>query len=75
MFICRIEINFNINHSVSEDAFDEELGDEMNEVKSKPSFEVDIIRGDIHLGFTCSFMDDVGNDEEEPGRFFNIAVE
>lgn len=29
---------------------------EFAEMRSKPQFEVDLVRGDMTLGFTCSFL-------------------
>ncbi|XP_072949621.1 complement component 1 Q subcomponent-binding protein, mitochondrial isoform X2 [Epargyreus clarus] len=57
-----IKITFNVNHTVDSDDMGE--GDvqqekqEFAEMRSKPQFEVDIIRGDSTLGFTCSFLQD-----------------
>ncbi|XP_053691674.1 complement component 1 Q subcomponent-binding protein, mitochondrial, partial [Sabethes cyaneus] len=56
----KILISFNINHTV--DAEDEAeitaSGDkpEFAEMKSKPQFEVDIVKGTQTLSFTCSFL-------------------
>ncbi|XP_055547356.1 complement component 1 Q subcomponent-binding protein, mitochondrial isoform X2 [Wyeomyia smithii] len=56
----KIIISFNINHTV--DAEDEaEINPaadkpEFAEMKSKPQFEVDIVRGSRTLSFTCSFL-------------------
>lgn len=62
----KIQVNFNINHTV--DVADErELeSDEkvMAEMKSTPNFEVDIIRGGKTLSFTCSFLKGVPEEEE-----------
>ncbi|XP_011874692.1 PREDICTED: complement component 1 Q subcomponent-binding protein, mitochondrial isoform X2 [Vollenhovia emeryi] len=54
-----IHISFNVNHTVDADA-DEEVNPnndnvEVGEMKSKPTFMVDIVRGNQTLGFTCSF--------------------
>ncbi|XP_063364508.1 complement component 1 Q subcomponent-binding protein, mitochondrial isoform X1 [Cydia amplana] len=57
-----INVTFNVNHTVDSDDFGE--GDaqpekqEFSEMRSKPQFEVDIVRGDTTLGFTCSFLQD-----------------
>lgn len=55
----RIEVNFNVNHSVDTDA-EPEIHQNMDkpevELKSKPTFEVDIKRGNRTMGFTCSFV-------------------
>lgn len=54
-----IHISFNVNHTVDADAeadIDPRQDDvELGEMKSKPTFTVDIIRGNQTLGFTCSF--------------------
>lgn len=48
-----------MNHTVDADAeadIDPRQDDvELGEMKSKPTFTVDIIRGNQTLGFTCSF--------------------
>ncbi|KAL0118235.1 hypothetical protein PUN28_009111 [Cardiocondyla obscurior] len=59
-----IHISFNVNHTVDADT-DEDLNSnsdnvEIGEMKSKPTFTVDIIRGDQTLGFTCSFNNQPG---------------
>ncbi|XP_053962441.1 complement component 1 Q subcomponent-binding protein, mitochondrial [Anastrepha ludens] len=57
----KIVINFNVNHTV--DTEDEpELNPnaekaEIGEMRSKPRFEVDIIKGNTTLSFTCSFLE------------------
>uniref|UniRef100_A0A1B6CV40 Complement component 1 Q subcomponent-binding protein, mitochondrial n=1 Tax=Clastoptera arizonana TaxID=38151 RepID=A0A1B6CV40_9HEMI len=62
-----IEINFNVNHSVDTDA-EPEITPSSDKadvaLKSKPTFEVDIKRGNTTLGFTCSFI--TGQSEESP---------
>ncbi|XP_055852049.1 complement component 1 Q subcomponent-binding protein, mitochondrial [Episyrphus balteatus] len=58
----KIIISFNVNHTV--DADDEspevDMGSsekpDMAEMRSKPTFEVDIIKGNTTLSFTCSFL-------------------
>ncbi|XP_066584479.1 complement component 1 Q subcomponent-binding protein, mitochondrial [Prorops nasuta] len=60
----KIQISFNVNHTVDADTEPEidtssdkaEIGD----MKSKPTFEVDIVRGKQTLGFTCSFNNVAG---------------
>ncbi|XP_031833609.1 complement C1q binding protein P32 [Nomia melanderi] len=63
-----IKISFNINHTVDTDP-DEQLDinrtaidDSANigEMKSKPNFTVDILRGNQTLGFTCSYNNEPG---------------
>lgn len=64
MFPARIHISFNVNHTVDTDTeaeVDPRQDDvEIGEMKSKPNFMVDIIRGDQTLGFTCSFNNEPG---------------
>lgn len=57
----KIVVSFNVNHTVdTEDDGEtvEETSDnnQLGEMKSKPNFEVDIIRGKQTLSFTCSFL-------------------
>ncbi|XP_050437301.1 complement component 1 Q subcomponent-binding protein, mitochondrial [Adelges cooleyi] len=47
-----ITVKFNINHSVQEEEIE---GSEKISLRSKPDFEVDIIRGNVTLGFNCSY--------------------
>lgn len=59
-----IRISFNVNHTVDADA-EPEISPEndnadIGEMKSKPSFSVDIVRGNQTLGFTCSFNNEPG---------------
>ncbi|XP_076164832.1 complement C1q binding protein P32 isoform X2 [Ptiloglossa arizonensis] len=59
-----IEISFNINHTVdSETDPDFELNKsnpDVNEMKSKPNFVINIMRGNQTLSFTCSFNSNPG---------------
>jgi complement component 1 Q subcomponent-binding protein, mitochondrial len=61
-------ISFNINHTV--DAENEPEAEpnadkpEFAEMKSKPTFEVDIIKSDQTLSFTCSFLQGVAEEGE-----------
>lgn len=57
----RITIKFNVNHTVDADQ-DNELEapeSEANDdaIKSKPNFEVDVVRGGTTLSFTCQFLE------------------
>lgn len=61
-------VKFNVNHTVDDDepeAFENEQrseknqdqeNDEADNIKSKPNFEVDIVRNGTTLSFTCSFL-------------------
>ncbi|KAL1452095.1 hypothetical protein WDU94_006407 [Cyamophila willieti] len=55
----KIEIHFNVNHSVDADAepqIDPSMDEPEVEMKSKPTFEVNFIKGKTTLGFTCTFI-------------------
>lgn len=62
-----INISFNVNHTVDSEPSDADEGNsekqEFTEMRSKPQFEVDIVRGKSTLSFTCSFLQDA-----EPGQ-------
>uniref|UniRef100_A0A1L8EDH7 Putative complement component 1 n=2 Tax=Haematobia irritans TaxID=7368 RepID=A0A1L8EDH7_HAEIR len=57
----KIVINFNVNHTVDTDEEPEinPTADkpDMGEMRSKPQFEVDIVKGNTTLSFTCSFLE------------------
>ncbi|XP_061383833.1 complement component 1 Q subcomponent-binding protein, mitochondrial isoform X1 [Danaus plexippus] len=56
-----VRITFNVNHTVDTEDFGDEAQQEkqeFSEMRSKPQFEVDLVRGDTTLGFTCSFLQD-----------------
>ncbi|KAJ2937988.1 hypothetical protein O0L34_g14442 [Tuta absoluta] len=63
-----VRITFNVNHTVDSDDLDSEVGaggagsvpekQEFAEMRSKPQFEVDLVRGGTTLGFTCSFLNE-----------------
>ncbi|XP_043486548.1 complement component 1 Q subcomponent-binding protein, mitochondrial [Polistes fuscatus] len=59
-----IIVSFNINHTVdnnTEPEIDPQSDQaDIGEMKSKPSFTVDIIKGNQTLGFTCSFNTEPG---------------
>lgn len=65
---CRISINFNVNHTV--DTEDEPEIDttadkpDVGEMRSKPRFEVDLVRGDQTVSFTCSFLEEPAQEGE-----------
>lgn len=60
LFDYRIAIKFNINHSVTEE---ETEGVDKVALRSKPDFEIDITRGDVILGFNCSYANNFDNTE------------
>lgn len=59
-----IKVSFNINHTVDSESEPEieETNDnpDIGDMKSKPTFTVDIKRGNQTLGFTCSFNNEPG---------------
>jgi len=63
-----IKISFNVNHSVDTDAEPEIHSNldkpELGELKSKPAFKVEIVRGKTTFSVLCSF---VGPNEQEEG--------
>ena len=58
----KITIRLNVNHTV-DSAVPDDGTEEAPEMKSKPSFDVHIVRGEKTLSFSCSF---VPEDEAEP---------
>lgn len=64
----RIKISFNVNHTVDTDIepqLNENLDKpELGELKSKPNFRVDLVRGNTTLSLLCSF---VGPNEQDDG--------
>ncbi|XP_026739140.1 complement component 1 Q subcomponent-binding protein, mitochondrial isoform X1 [Trichoplusia ni] len=64
-----IRITFNVNHTVDSDELEGESQPEKQEfaeMRSRPQFEVDLVRGDTTLGFTCSYLQEpptAGSDE------------
>lgn len=64
----KIVISFNINHTVDTDDETEanQSADkrEFSEMRSKPQFEVDIVKTSQTLSFTCSFLQSEAQDDE-----------
>lgn len=63
----RIKISFNVNHSVDTD-MEPEITDKMDkpdvgELKSKPAFKVDLVRGNTTISLFCSFINTQDQDE------------
>lgn len=72
-------MSFNINHTVDAEDDHEVENEEstseksqMAEMKSKPNFEVDIVRGGTTLSFTCSFLQGAPS-EGEYGTFTGVV--
>lgn len=71
----RIVISFNVNHTVDAENEPEIEDDgegkaELANMKSKPNFEVDIVRGNKTLSFTCSFLQEAAAEGEYSEYFF-----
>ena len=69
--LCSITISIDVNHSVDAEAFSTAQSSEDVELKSKPSFEVDVKKGDTTLSFTCSFL---SPEEGEEPRDADVAM-
>ncbi|XP_052866908.1 complement component 1 Q subcomponent-binding protein, mitochondrial [Anopheles cruzii] len=55
----KVTISFNVNHTVDMDGDNAEATEskpEFSAMKSRPQFEVDIVRGGTTLSFTCSYL-------------------
>ncbi|XP_022920012.1 complement component 1 Q subcomponent-binding protein, mitochondrial isoform X2 [Onthophagus taurus] len=68
-----VKITFNVNHTVDTDGEPEVMPNmdkaEIGELKSKPSFKIDLIRGDVTVCLVCSF---IGPNEQEEDDIFGI---
>lgn len=77
-YAFRIEIHFNINHTVdneTEPSVDPTMDKaDFGELKSKPTFDVDIKRGTTTLSFTCSFFETQPEQTEEGYSKFKCWV-
>lgn len=68
---CRVSIKLNVNHSVDADVVEEaELNAKADnpptpEMKSRPQFEVKLVKGSKTTRFACSFIHDEGEPVEE----------
>lgn len=72
----KIVISFNINHTVDSEDEPEVEDDgqgkaQLGEMKSKPNFEIDIVRGKKTLSFTCSFLQGAPAEGEYSKNDFN----
>ncbi|XP_013145476.1 PREDICTED: complement component 1 Q subcomponent-binding protein, mitochondrial isoform X1 [Papilio polytes] len=71
-----VKITFNVNHTVDSEDFGEgevqTEKQEFTEMRSKPQFEVDLVRGDTTLGFTCSFLQEPPAAGDEYNDVFGI---
>uniref|UniRef100_T1H2T9 Complement component 1 Q subcomponent-binding protein, mitochondrial n=1 Tax=Megaselia scalaris TaxID=36166 RepID=T1H2T9_MEGSC len=65
----KIVIKFNVNHTVDTEEAEAEVDAQndkadFGEMKSKPQFEVDIVRGNTTLSLTCSFLNEPAQEGE-----------
>lgn len=71
----RVKITFNVNHTVDTDIEAEIHPNldkpEIGELKSKPSFKVEITRGSTTLSVMCSFIEP-GEHEEGYSKYINL---
>ncbi|KAJ8731104.1 hypothetical protein PYW07_004268 [Mythimna separata] len=73
-----IRITFNVNHTVDSEDLEGEVQPEKQEfaeMRSRPQFEVDVVRGDTTLGFTCSYLQEppaAGGSADEYNDVFGI---
>jgi complement component 1 Q subcomponent-binding protein, mitochondrial len=60
LIFSRVVIKLNVNHTVDTeeeaDVSPDQDKPEFGEMKSKPQFEVDIVKGNKTLSFTCSYL-------------------
>lgn len=79
----KIVISFNVNHTVDTDLnVDEEQDDKQqqqqqpnfSEMKSKPNFDVDIIKSGKTLSFTCAFINEPAEETEYGNLLFFITI-
>ena len=76
-YFFSIEIILNVNHSVDADISDEIDNKADNppqaEMKSKPHFEVKLIKGNQVTRFACSYIQDAGEPvEDAPSKHYNF---
>lgn len=74
----KIKISFNVNHTVDADE-EAELDTQSEkqdfaEMKSRPTFEVDLIRKGTTLSFTCSFLSGPGQEGEAEAEGFSEFI-
>ncbi|KAG8230840.1 hypothetical protein J437_LFUL010237 [Ladona fulva] len=74
-----VTVSFNVNHTVDSEPPEPQINAKMDkpefgEMRSRPSFEVDIKRGNKTLSFSCSFMENVADQQtdEAYGDLFGI---
>lgn len=65
-----IIVTMNVNHSVDTDESPEDDG--MGDMRSKPSFDVDIVRNKKTLSFSCSFTNFQDAGESESADLYQI---
>lgn len=79
-FFYSVIVNFNVNHTVDTDGDSEpELNPNMDrpdfaELKSKPTFDVDLQLGDQTLSFTCSFLPSDSVQQSDDYSMYNCYI-
>jgi len=70
----KVVVSFNVNHSVDSEEEPEINPNadkpELGEMRSKPQFEVDIIKGNSTLSFTCTFL----QGEAQEGEYSEFRI-
>lgn len=74
----RVEITVNVNHSVDADLQEGDLNTKADnpppaEMKSRPQFEVKLVKGNHVTRFACSFIQDVGEPVEDAPSKFSVT--
>lgn len=68
----KVVISFNVNHTVDSEEEPEVNPNadkpDLGEMRSKPRFEVDVIKGNSILSFTCSYLEG----EEQEGEYNDV---
>lgn len=68
VYYSRVIISANVNHSVDTDTMDDASGkkqENQDDMRSTPSFDVEIKRGNQILCFNCSFVQNTGEGESQ----------
>jgi len=72
-----ITVKLNVNHTVDSEVPEAEANPnadkpELGEMKAKPSFTVEIAKGNSVLGFTCSYVQEYNREEGDPDAYNDI---
>jgi len=68
--LIRIVITLNVNHTVDAEPVEEgaQGAEEGGEMRSRPHFDVDIVKGTQTLTFSCSYAVEDGEQQAEGGQ-------